>query len=98
MKMLKVHRGVSGALAAVAVLAFASYAAAEEGGYGKADPAQIGRGAKLWAENCNRCHNIRDPKEIRDYEWELSVTHMRVISGIPGDMARDIMAFLKASN
>lgn len=97
MKMLKVCPGVSGALAAVAMLAFASHAMAEEE-YAKPDPMQIARGAKLWAENCNRCHNIRDPKEIRDYEWEISVTHMRVLSGIPGDMARDIMAFLKSSN
>ncbi len=97
MKIHKVRRNLTGVLAATAMVAFASYAAAEEA-YKAPDPMQIARGAKSWAENCNRCHNIRDPKEIRDYEWEVSVTHMRVVSGIPGDRARDILAFLKASN
>lgn len=97
MKIRKVRRNLTGALAAVATLALASHAVAEEE-YAKPDPMQIARGAKLWAENCNRCHNIRDPKELRDYEWEVSVTHMRAVSGIPGDIARDIMVFLKSSN
>ncbi len=97
MKMRKVRLSVVGAFAATAMVAFASYAAAEEA-YKAPDPMQIARGAKSWAENCNRCHNIRDPKEIRDYEWEVSVTHMRVVAGLPGDMARDIMVFLKSSN
>lgn len=63
-----------------------------------ADPAQIARGAKAWAETCNRCHNLRDPKELVDYEWHVSVTHMRIRGNLPGDLARDILAFLKASN
>ena len=64
----------------------------------KSDPAQVGRGAKAWAENCARCHNLRDPKELEDYEWDVTVSHMRVRANLPGDVARDIAAFLKASN
>lgn len=64
----------------------------------KPDPAQIGRGAKAWAEQCNRCHNLRNIKDQSDGEWSVSVTHMRVRGNIPGQMARDIEAFLKASN
>ncbi|GIX17469.1 MAG: hypothetical protein KatS3mg119_1655 [Rhodothalassiaceae bacterium] len=62
------------------------------------DPVQVARGAKAWAENCGRCHNIRDPKEFNDEIWEVSVTHMRIRANLPGKMAEDIKAFLKASN
>lgn len=63
-----------------------------------ADPAQFARGAKAWKDNCARCHNLRDPKELTDLEWEISVTHMRARANLPGDIAEDIKAFLKASN
>lgn len=62
------------------------------------DPEQIARGANAWAEVCNRCHNLRDPVEITDEDWIVSVTHMRVRANLPGQLARDIEAFLKASN
>lgn len=40
------------------------------------DPQQIARGAKAWADNCGRCHNLRDAKEIQDYEWDVTIlTH-----------------------
>tara|TARA_R110002074_G_scaffold185103_1_gene350543 strand:- start:90 stop:386 length:297 start_codon:yes stop_codon:yes gene_type:complete len=64
----------------------------------KKDPMQMARGAKAWAQTCNRCHNIRAPKELTDEEWEVSATHMRVRANLPGDMVRDIIAFLQASN
>lgn len=62
------------------------------------DQAQISRGAEAWANNCGRCHNVRDPKELEDYEWDVSVLHMRKVGNLPGEVARDIAAFLKASN
>ena len=62
------------------------------------DPAQIARGAKAWADQCGRCHNMRAPAELNDKDWYVSVTHMRVRGNIPGDMIRDIQAFLMASN
>lgn len=62
------------------------------------DPAQIARGAKAWGNNCGRCHNIRDPKEHTDDEWEVSVMHMRKVANLPGELTRDIAAFLKANN
>ncbi len=64
----------------------------------KSDPAQVGRGAMAWVNQCGRCHNIRNIKDQTDGEWAVSVTHMRVRGNIPGQMARDIEAFLKASN
>lgn len=58
----------------------------------------IGRGAGLWAQNCMRCHNMRDPKEFRDDLWKPIVTHMRIRAGLTGQDTRDILAFLQASN
>lgn len=64
----------------------------------KPEPAQVARGAKAWAEQCGRCHNIRSANELTDEEWIVSTTHMRVRGNIPADLIRDIQAFLRASN
>ncbi|MEE9185081.1 MAG: cytochrome c [Acidimicrobiia bacterium] len=97
MRNAKLWGAVSARLATALVMAFTAFPASA--GDGEApDPAQIARGAKAWAETCNRCHNIRNPKELQDYEWDVSVNHMRMVAGLPGNMARDIAAFLKASN
>ena len=58
----------------------------------------VGRGTKSWADNCVRCHNLRDPKEFRDDLWVPIVYHMGVRAGLPGQETRDINAFLQASN
>jgi len=94
------NRLIASALAAavLSTLSLSSALAADEGKSKSPDPAQIARGAKAWAQVCNRCHNLRDPKEINDEDWSVSVTHMRVRGNIPGQVARDIEAFLKASN
>lgn len=86
------------ALTMAALLAAAwpmSAARAEEK---KLDPAAFARGAKAWADNCSRCHNVRDPKELRDDQWKPVVTHMRIRAGLTGQEARDILLFLQGSN
>lgn len=86
------------------VVALVLLAAAAASGMGRAqepgvsDPQQFARGAKAWADNCNRCHNLRDPMELTDEDWEVAVTHMRVRGNLPGQVARDIAVFLKGSN
>lgn len=55
-------------------------------------------GSKVWAENCNRCHNMRGPKELRDDQWITTVFHMRIRAGLSGQEARDVLTFLQASN
>lgn len=62
------------------------------------DRAAFARGAKAWSENCGRCHNVRAASELNDEEWKVSVTHMRVRANIPGDVAKDIIVFLQATN
>ena len=64
----------------------------------KPDPAAIARGAKSWGENCARCHNPRDPKDYRDDQWKIIMTHMRIRAGLTGDEAYDILVFLQSSN
>ncbi len=61
-------------------------------------PGDYIRGVTLWADNCARCHAMRDPKEFRDNQWRVIVSHMRVRTGLDGQDARDILAFLQASN
>lgn len=56
------------------------------------------RGVKAWAENCQRCHNMRDPKEFSDDQWHVIVTHMRLRAGLTGQTTRDILTFLQRSN
>ncbi len=61
-------------------------------------PGDFTRGAMQWADNCGRCHNVRDPKELRDDQWISTVYHMRIRAGLTGQQVRDILAFLQESN
>ena len=58
----------------------------------------LGRGVQAWTDNCARCHNMRDPKEFRDDQWRVTMTHMRVRAGLTGQETRDILTFLQAGN
>lgn len=62
------------------------------------DMAAYVRGAKAWADNCARCHNMRDPKSLNDAQWHISTTHMRLRAGLDGSVTRDITLFLQGSN
>lgn len=56
------------------------------------------RGSIAWANNCARCHNFRNAAELRDDQWKVAVSHMRVRAGLTGQQARDILRFLQESN
>ena len=62
------------------------------------DPMQFARGAQTWANTCAGCHNMRDPKELRDDQWRVAIAHMRVRAGLTGQEARDVLVFLQGSN
>lgn len=64
----------------------------------KKQEANFARGAKLWANRCASCHNMRDPKDLTDSQWKATVTHMQVRAGITGQDSRDILEFLQKSN
>lgn len=84
-------------LAGVLILAGASVPALAQGDE-QVDPQRFSRGAQAWQENCSRCHNLRSPDELQDYEWATSVDHMRVRANLPGQVAEDIKLFLENSN
>jgi len=62
------------------------------------EPGNFAKGAQSWADNCSRCHNMRDPKDLRDDQWITTVFHMRIRAGLTGQQTRDILTFLQQSN
>ena len=62
------------------------------------EPGNFSNGSKVWADNCNRCHNMRGPKELRDDQWITTAFHMRIRAGLSGQETRDVITFLQASN
>jgi len=61
-------------------------------------PGNSGKGSVLWAHNCNRCHNLRGPEDLRDDQWITTIFHMRVRAGLTGQETRDIITYMQASN
>lgn len=55
-------------------------------------------GARVWADNCTRCHNVRGAEELRDDQWISTSFHMRVRGGLTGQETRDVITFLQGSN
>jgi len=96
--MLKKSLLVAAAFAAAALLGARVPVSAQAPEAAKPDPAAFARGARAWADNCARCHNMRDPKELRDDQWRPVVTHMRLRAPLTGAEQRDILLFLQSSN
>jgi mono/diheme cytochrome c family protein len=92
-RRIRIH-GLIAATALLMLLAAAATPAAEP----QPDPAAFARGARAWAAQCARCHNMRAPRELRDDQWRAVVTHMRVRAGLTGQQTRDILRFLQESN
>lgn len=55
-------------------------------------------GARLWRQNCGRCHYTRRPSERSDRQWQIIVAHMRLRANLTGDTANAILEFLRATN
>ena len=64
----------------------------------QSDPMQFVHGSKTWANTCARCHNMRDPKSLRDDQWRAAIAHMRVRAHLTAKEARDVLVFLQQSN
>lgn len=70
---------------------------------GQADPSekspkQVNEGpdgAKLWAQTCSQCHNLRPPDTFSGAQWEVIVHHMRVRARLTVAESRAIADFLK---
>ena len=59
--------------------------------------ADITNGAKVWAETCMRCHNLRKPEDLSKRAWKYSMNHMRVRAGLTGQETRDVLAFIQSA-
>lgn len=55
-------------------------------------------GEKLWAQNCNRCHNIRGPSTYSPAQWEVSMLHRRIHANLTAEEHAKILEFLQSSN
>lgn len=55
-------------------------------------------GARLWAQNCVRCHNIRSPRSYSDAQWDVAMLHMRVRANLTAAEHKAIVAFLKSAH
>lgn len=51
-------------------------------------------GAKVWANTCVRCHNVRPPSNLSERAWKISMKHMRVRANLTGEETRDVLAFI----
>ncbi|MCH7854549.1 MAG: cytochrome c [Proteobacteria bacterium] len=61
-------------------------------------PGDLAKGSMLWAENCGRCHQVRNPQDLRDDQWITTAFPMSIRAGLTGGETRDILTFLQASN
>ena len=95
---MNTEHGYGKALALLGVLAGLGIGgcAGQEPSSVKAPPSK--GAAQMWAENCNRCHNIRPAGEFSDAQWDVIMHHMRVRANLTGEEYRQILTFLKASN
>lgn len=55
-------------------------------------------GAKVFRDNCVKCHSERSPMEKTDGEWKVVMTHMRTIAGMTAKESRAVLKFLQANN
>ncbi len=53
-------------------------------------------GAEIWAANCGRCHNLRDPGSYDAEEWRIAVHHMRLRVPLTGEQERSVTEFLSS--
>ena len=87
------------AILGLGMLAAQTPAAAEESKSAvQSDPMQFAKGARTWADTCARCHNMRDPKSLRDDQWRAAIAHMRVRAHLTATEAENVLVFLQQSN
>ena len=51
-------------------------------------------GARVYNENCSRCHNARPLQEFHADEWSVIVPHMREKAHLSGTEAKQVEAFI----
>ncbi len=61
-------------------------------------PAPQKGSAQLWAETCNRCHNIRSPSAYSSAQWAVIMYDMRMRCSLTGQEQRQILEFLQSAH
>lgn len=65
---------------------------------GAQNPTAVSDGARVWANNCIRCHNARPSQERTDGQWRTIVLHMRARANLTRADAELVTTFLQATN
>lgn len=55
-------------------------------------------GARLYGQQCTRCHTARSPAERSDAEWTTIVNHMRARANLTKSQAVALRTFLQTTN
>jgi len=61
------------------------------------DPSLVAKGAKIYSENCGRCHNARPAEEYSKKEWSVVMPHMRAKAHMTGKETLAVEAFLAST-
>jgi len=61
------------------------------------DPELIAKGAKLYSENCGRCHNPRPASDYSKKEWSVVMPHMREKAHMTGKESLAVEAFIAST-
>tara|TARA_R110002012_G_scaffold252267_1_gene431247 strand:- start:1060 stop:1605 length:546 start_codon:yes stop_codon:yes gene_type:complete len=61
------------------------------------DPSLVAKGAKVYSENCARCHNARPAEEYSKKEWSVVIPHMRAKAHMTGKESLAVEAFLAST-
>jgi len=61
------------------------------------DPSLIAEGAKIYSENCGRCHAPRPATDYSKIEWSVVMPHMRAKAHLTGKEALAVEAFLDST-
>ena len=59
---------------------------------------EIAFGAKVYAENCNRCHETPDPASRDGKTWRALSVHMRIFADLSRSEQQQVRAFLQSQN
>jgi mono/diheme cytochrome c family protein len=93
--MKKIHLVSLLSLALTGLLALAGCASSEAA---RRTVSNEANGAKLWAQNCARCHNSRSPTELSTAQWDVVMLHMRVRAGLTAADTHAIREFLQTAD
>ena len=61
------------------------------------DPNLVAKGARVYNENCSRCHNPRPAEQYRAEEWSAVIPHMRVKAHMTESETLAVEAFMAST-